>query len=58
VPAAPNPSSQHPWLRLNLVLRAMAPLAARDRTARPMLKAEFNKAIAVRAELKRHAWWN
>jgi len=36
----------------------MTQLAARDRAARPMLKADFNKAIAMRAEMKRQACWN
>jgi hypothetical protein len=46
-----------PWLRINLLLRDMTHLF-RDRRARPVLKVELNKAIAMRERMKRHVWWN
>jgi hypothetical protein len=46
-----------PWLRINLLLRDMTHLF-RDRRARPALKVELNKAIAMRERMKRHVWWN
>jgi hypothetical protein len=50
---------RHPWLRVNVVLREMTRLVFRvDRDARPVLKAELNKAISMRAKLKRAPWWN
>jgi len=30
----------------------------RDADARPVLKAALNKAISMRAKMKRHVWWN
>jgi hypothetical protein len=47
-----------PWLRVNLLLREMTRLASRDRSTRPILKVELNKAISMRAKLKRAPWWN
>jgi hypothetical protein len=51
---------RHPWLRINLVLREIKHQVFRVRhaDARPVLKAELNKAIAMRAKMKRHIWWN
>ena len=46
-----------PWLRINLLLRDMTHLF-RDRRARPVLKVELNKAIAMRERMKHHVWWN
>jgi hypothetical protein len=45
------------WLRINLLLRDMTHLF-RDRRARPVLKVELNKAIAMRERMKHHVWWN
>ena len=50
---------RHPWLRVNVVLREMTHLMFRvDREARSALKVELNKAISMRAKLKRAPWWN
>jgi hypothetical protein len=46
-----------PWRRINLLLRDMTHLF-RPRRARPVLKVELNKAIAMRERMKRHVWWN
>ena len=42
----------HPWLRINRVLRAM--LQERGSAeARPQIKAEFKKALALRSQIRR-----
>jgi hypothetical protein len=46
-----------PWPRITLLLRDMTHLF-RDRRARPVLKVELNRAIAMRERMKRHVWWN
>jgi len=48
---------QHPWLRVNLLLREIKK-AFRVREARPFLKTEVTKALAMREEMKRAGWWN
>jgi hypothetical protein len=48
---------QHPWLRLNLLLRQMTK-AFRVREARPILKTEVTNALRTREEMKRARWWN
>ena len=48
---------QHPWLRVNVLLRDMAHLL-RDRNARPIIKVELNNAIKMREKLRRHVSWN
>jgi hypothetical protein len=65
VPGAPDARPdgdhdwRHHWLRVNVVLREMTRLVFRvDRDARPVLKAELNRAISMRAKLKRAPWWN
>ena len=46
---------QQPWLRINRVLRAM--LHERwSAEARPQVKAEFKKALALRSEIRRAGW--
>ena len=57
VPSEADRSWQHPWLRLNLLLRDMTK-AFRVRDARPVLKVEITKALAMREKLKRGVWWN
>jgi hypothetical protein len=43
----------------SMCLREITHLVFRvDRDARPVLKAELNKAISMRAKLKRAPWWN
>ena len=47
----------HPWLRINRVLRAM--LHTRwSAEARPQVKTEFKKALALRSEIRRAGWFN
>jgi hypothetical protein len=58
VPADREHDWHHPWLRINVLVREMARLAARDRSTRPILKVELNKAISIRAKMKSHIWWN
>ena len=48
---------QHPWLRINLLLRQMTK-AFSVRETRPIFKTEFTKALRMRAEMKRAGWWN
>jgi hypothetical protein len=47
----------HPWLRINRVIRSMTRLH-RDRAIRPILKAGFNEALAIRETTKRAGWFN
>jgi len=49
---------QHPWLRVNVLLRDMAHLLLHDRDTRPVLKIELTNAIKTREKLRRGAWWN
>ena len=46
-----------PWLRINVLLREMVHLFD-DRSARPVLKVEINKAVVLRERMKRGVWWN
>jgi hypothetical protein len=47
----------HPWLRINRVLRVM--LHTRwSAEAWPQVKAEFEKALALRSEIRRAGWFN
>src|SRR5205807_6265570 len=47
----------HPWLRINRVLRVM--LQTRwSAEARPRVKAEFTKALALRSQIRRAGWFN
>ena len=46
-----------PWLRINVLLREMVHLFG-DRTARPVLNVEINRAVALRERMKHGAWWN
>ena len=47
----------HPWLRINRVLRVM--LQTRwGAEAWPQVKAEFEKALALRSEIRRAGWFN
>jgi len=48
---------QHPWLRVNVLVRDMARLL-RDPESRPIARVELIKAIAMREKLRRHASWN
>jgi hypothetical protein len=59
VPDGDNPTRAWmlPWLRVNLLLLDMTK-AFRVREARPVLKVELTKAIAMREKLRRGAWWN
>jgi hypothetical protein len=54
----PDSDWRHPWLRINILLRDMAHVVSHDRSTRPILKPELNKAIAMRAKMMRHVWWN
>ena len=45
------------WLRINRVLRAM--LHERwSAEAWPQVKAEFNKALALKSQIRRAGWFN
>jgi hypothetical protein len=57
---APGRDWHHPWLRLNLLLREMKHevFRTRDPDACPVVKAPLNKAIWMRAKLRRGPWWN
>jgi hypothetical protein len=47
----------HPWLRINRVLREI--LHERwSAEARPQVKAEFVKALALMSEIRRAGWFN
>jgi hypothetical protein len=47
----------HPWLRINRVLRAM--LGTRwDPETWPQVKAEFQKALALKSQIRRAGWFN
>jgi hypothetical protein len=47
----------HPWLRINRVLRVM--LQTRwSAEAWPQVKAEFQKALALRSQIRRAGWFN
>ena len=47
----------HPWLRINRLLRAI--LHERwNPEAWPQVKAEFQKALALRSEIPRAGWFN
>jgi hypothetical protein len=47
----------HPWLRINRVLRVM--LQKRwGEEAWPQVKAEFEKALALRSQIRRAGWFN
>ena len=47
----------HPWLRINRVLRVM--LQTRwGAEASPQVKAEFEKALALRSQIRRAGWFN
>jgi hypothetical protein len=47
----------HPWLRINRVLRVM--LRTRwGADASPQVKAEFEKALALRSQIRRAGWFN
>jgi hypothetical protein len=41
----------HPWLRINRVLRVMLQ-TRRDAEAWPQVKAEFEKALALRSQIR------
>jgi len=48
---------QHPWLRIQLLLREM--LGTRwDVRTWPAVKAEFKKALALRSKIQRAGWFN
>jgi hypothetical protein len=48
---------QHPWLRINRVLRAM--LQERwSAEAWPQVKVEFKKALALRRQIRHAGWFN
>ena len=48
---------QHPWLRINLLIRVMlgTPWAGE---AWPQIKAEFKEALALRSQIRRAGWFN
>ncbi len=47
----------HPWLRINRVLRAM--LHTRwGAEASSVVRVEFRKALALRSQIRRGAWFN
>jgi len=48
---------QHPWLRVNVLLRDMAHVL-RDPGARSVIKIEVNNAIKMREKLRRYPCWN
>ena len=47
----------HPWLRINRVLRVTlhTHLSAE---ARPQIRVEFRRALALRSEIRRAGWFN
>ena len=48
---------QHPWLRIQLLLRAM--LGTRwDAVAWPTIRAELRRVLRVRGEIQRMGWFN
>ena len=47
----------HPWLRINRVLRVMLHTHW-SAEAWPQVKAEFQKALALRSQIRRAGWFN
>ena len=47
----------HPWLRINRVLRVMLQTCW-SAEARSQVKAEFEKALALRSQIRRAGWFN
>ena len=48
---------QHPWLRLNRLLRAMVHERWSAETW-PQVKAAFKKTLAMRSQIRRAGWFN
>ena len=54
---ATNASIWHPWLRINRVLRVM--LHTRwSAEAWAVVRVEFRRALALRSEIRRAAWFH
>ena len=51
-----SPAWLHPWLRLQLALRAM--MSTRWGDQWPAVKLELGKATKLREVLRKAAWWN
>jgi len=51
VPADPERDWQHPWLRVNVLVRDMTHLL-RDPNTRSVIKIELNNAIKMREKLQ------
>jgi len=47
----------HPWLRINRVLRVILQTRSGEE-AWPQVKAEFEKALALRSQIRRAGWFN
>jgi hypothetical protein len=46
-----------PWVKVNLLIRSITSHVWDDRTW-PIAKAHLGRALEIRRDLRREAWWN
>jgi len=57
MPRVTDTRLQHPWLRMQRLIRSILEVR-RDEETRPMMKVTMTKALWEREKIRRAGWWN